>query len=123
MLLIDCPHCGLRDEAEFSCGGEAHIARPLAENSITDAQFADYLFYRHNPKGVFLERWRHASGCRRWFNAVRDTVSHEIIEIYAMGALPKTKAGKQAYADNWRRQTAAEKAAQPAKSSKAKGAK
>ena len=123
MLLIDCPHCGLRDEAEFSCGGEAHIARPLAENSITDAQFADYLFYRHNPKGVFLERWRHASGCRRWFNAVRDTVSHEIIEIYAMGALPKTKAGKQAYADNWRRQTAAEKAARPAKSSKAKGAK
>ena len=123
MLLIDCPHCGLRDEAEFSCGGEAHIARPLAENSITDAQFADYLFYRHNPKGVFLERWRHASGCRRWFNAVRDTVSHEIIEIYAMGALPKTKAGKQAYADNWRRQTAAEKAAQPAKSRKAKGAK
>lgn len=123
MLLIDCPHCGLRDEAEFSCGGEAHIARPLAENSITDAQFADYLFYRHNPKGVFLERWRHASGCRRWFNAVRDTVSHEIIEIYAMGALPKTKAGKQAHADNWRRQTAAEKAAQPAKSSKAKGAK
>ena len=55
MLLISCPHCGPRDEAEFSCGGEAHIARPLAENSITDAQFADYLFYRHNPKGVFLK--------------------------------------------------------------------
>ena len=128
MLIINCPHCGPRDEAEFSCGGEAHIARPLAENSITDAQFADYLFYRHNPKGVFLERWRHAAGCRRWFNAVRDTVSHEIIEIYAMGAMPKTKAGKQAYADNWRRDTAAEKAAQSpksgaAKSGKAKGAK
>ena len=128
MLIINCPHCGPRDEAEFSCGGEAHIARPLAENSITDAQFADYLFYRHNPKGVFLERWRHAAGCRRWFNAVRDTVSHEIIEIYAMGAMPKTKAGKQAYAENWRRDTAAEKAAisvksSPAKSGKAKGAK
>ena len=128
MLIINCPHCGPRDEAEFSCGGEAHIARPLAENSITDAQFADYLFYRHNPKGVFLERWRHAAGCRRWFNAVRDTVSHEIIEIYAMGAMPKTKAGKQAYAENWRRDTAAEKAAisvksSSAKSGKAKGAK
>ena len=123
MLLINCPHCGPRDEAEFSCGGEAHIARPLAENNITDAQFADYLFYRHNPKGVFLERWRHAAGCRRWFNAVRDTVTDEIIEIYAMGSMPKTKAGKQAYAENWRRDTAAEKAASPAKSSKAKGAK
>ena len=124
MLLIHCPHCGPRDEAEFSCGGEAHIARPLAENSINDAQFADYLFYRHNPKGVFLERWRHAAGCRRWFNAVRDTVSDEIIEIYDMGAMPKTKAGKQAYQENWRRMTAAEKAAQkaPAKKPTAKKA-
>ena len=120
MLLIDCPHCGARDEDEFSCGGEAHIARPLAENSINDAQFADYLFYRHNPKGVFLERWRHAAGCRKWFNMVRSTVSDEIIEIYAMGALPKTKAGKQAYAENWRRASAAEKAAQP---TRAKGKK
>jgi len=54
MLLIDCPHCGPRDETEFSCGGEAHIARPLAENSITDAEFAEYLFWRDNPKGVFF---------------------------------------------------------------------
>ena len=120
MLLINCPYCGSRDEAEFSCGGEAHIARPLAENTITDAQFADYLFYRHNPKGVFLERWRHAAGCRRWFNAVRDTVSHEFIEIYPMGALPKSKAGKQAYEDNWRRMTEAEKAALPQKKQAAK---
>ena len=115
MLLIHCPHCGPRDEAEFSCGGEAHIARPLAQNSINDAQFADYLFYRHNPKGVFLERWRHAAGCRKWFNAVRDTVTDEFIEFYDMGALPKTKAGKIAHSDNWRRATAAEKAAQPAR--------
>ena len=120
MLLISCPHCGARDEAEFSCGGEAHIARPLAENSITDAQFADYLFYRHNPKGVFLERWRHAAGCRRWFNMVRDTVSHEIIEIYAMGQMPKTKIGKDAYATNWRRASEAEKAAVQTKKKGAK---
>ena len=114
MLLINCPHCGARDEAEFSCGGEAHIARPLAENAITDAQFADYLFYRHNPKGIFLERWRHAAGCRKWFNAVRNTVTDEVLEIYDMGAMPKTKVGKEAYADNWRRATAAEKAASTA---------
>jgi len=37
MLLINCPHCGPRDESEFSCGGEAHIARPLAENTLSDA--------------------------------------------------------------------------------------
>lgn len=111
MLLITCPHCGPREESEFTCGGEAHIARPLAENELTDAQFADYLFLRDNPKGMFLERWRHAAGCRRWFNMARDTVSHEIVEVYPMGSLPGTKAAKAAHADSWRRDTAAEAAA------------
>ena len=114
MLLIPCPHCGDRDELEFSCGGEAHIARPLAENTISDAEFAEYLFLRDNPKGVFLERWQHAAGCRRWFNIARDTVSHEIIEVYAMGETPKTEAAKAAHAANWRRQSPAEAAAKPA---------
>ena len=120
MLLITCPHCGPREESEFSCGGEAHIARPLAENSLTDAEFADYLFLRDNPKGVFLERWRHAAGCRRWFNVVRDTVTHEIIEVYAMGSLPSSKPGKAAHKDSWRRNTAAEAAAKPAKAARGK---
>ena len=120
MLVITCPHCGPREESEFSCGGEAHIARPLAENSLTDAEFADYLFLRDNPKGVFLERWRHAAGCRRWFNIVRDTVTHEIIEVYAMGSLPSSKPGKAAHKDSWRRNTAAEAAAKPAKAARGK---
>jgi len=120
MLVITCPHCGPREESEFTCGGEAHIARPLAENSLTDAEFADYLFLRDNPKGVFLERWRHAVGCRRWFNVVRDTVTHEIIEVYPMGSLPSSKAGKVAHKDSWRRDTAAEAAAKPAKSARGK---
>ena len=122
MLLITCPHCGPREESEFTCGGEAHIARPLAENSLTDAEFADYLFLRDNPKGMFLERWRHAAGCRRWFNMARDTVSHEIVEIYPMGSLPASKAGKAAHAYSWRRTTPAEAAAQPVKKTAAKAA-
>ena len=120
MLLITCPHCGPREESEFSCGGEAHIARPLAENSLTDAEFAGYLFLRDNPKGMFLERWRHVAGCRRWFNMARDTVTHEIVEIYPMGSTPKSNAGKAAHADNWRRDTAAEAAAKPASKSRSK---
>ncbi len=111
MLQINCPFCGPRDESEFTCGGEAHISRPLAENCLSDKEFADYLFYRHNPKGLFLERWRHAAGCRRWFNIARDTHSHEIIEVYAMGSKPKTAAARKAYEQNWRRGTAAEAAA------------
>jgi len=82
MLLIDCPHCGPRDEHEFSCGGEAHIARPLEPDSLSDEQWADYLFMRTNPKGVHLERWCHVHGCRRWFNMRRDTVTHAISAVY-----------------------------------------
>ena len=128
MMLIDCPFCGPRNETEFSCGGEAHIARPLAENKISDAEFADYLFMRDNPKGLFLERWRHSAGCRRWFNMARDTVSHKIVEIYPMGVLPKTALAKSAYDASWRRNTMAEHAAKPActavkNASKTRGAK
>ena len=38
-------------------------------------------------------------------------MTDEIIEIYPMGSQPKTKAGKEAYQANWRRASAAEKAA------------
>ena len=119
----ECPFCGPRDETEFSCGGEAHIARPLAENKISDADFADYLFMRDNPKGLFLERWRHSAGCRRWFNMARDTVSHDVVEVYPMGALPKTAAAKSVYNTSWRRDTAAEQAAKPPRASQKQAAK
>ena len=78
MLLIDCPFCGPRAEIEFSCGGEAHIARPVNTEAISDAEWADYLFMRKNPKGAFAERWVHTHGCRRWFSLTRDTVTNEI---------------------------------------------
>ena len=80
MLLIDCPWCGPRDEIEFTCGGESHLRRP-----DTDAEWTEYLFFRKNPKGVSYERWVHALGCRQWFNLARDTVSHRVLAVYAMG--------------------------------------
>ena len=85
MLQIACPHCGPRDENEFSCGGEAHIVRPTQPDTISDAEWADYLFMRSNPKGALAERWCHTLGCRRWFNVERDTVTHAILRVYAMG--------------------------------------
>ncbi len=93
MLLIKCPWCGERDEKEFSYGGEAHITRPQNPDSLSDEEWADYLFMRKNTKGVFLERWNHAHGCRRWFNARRDTTSHEIQAVYKMGEKPPKSAG------------------------------
>jgi sarcosine oxidase subunit delta len=88
MLLISCPWCGPRDETEFAYGGEAHIVRPAAPDRLSDAEWAEYLFMRDNPKGALAERWVHAQGCRRWFNLVRDTVSHEIRVVYKMGERP-----------------------------------
>ena len=87
MLQIKCPNCGYRDEIEFSCGGEAHISRPDYSINLTDKEWSEYLFLRHNPKGIFIERWFHSHGCRRWFNLVRDTVTNEIFEIYPMLSL------------------------------------
>jgi sarcosine oxidase subunit delta len=46
------------------------------------------VFLRDNTKGVLLERWNHAHGCRRWFNVARDTVTYEILAVYPMGAKP-----------------------------------
>jgi heterotetrameric sarcosine oxidase delta subunit len=88
MLLIPCPWCGPRDETEFAYGGEAHIDRPKTPHRLDDAAWAEYLFMRTNPCGPHAERWMHAHGCRRWFNVVRDTDSHEITAVYKMGEKP-----------------------------------
>jgi heterotetrameric sarcosine oxidase delta subunit len=92
MLLIPCPWCGPREAGEFSYGGEAHIARPRDPDALSDADWADYLFMRKNPKGRHAERWVHSQGCRRWFNAVRDTSSDDIVAVYRMGQKPPRKA-------------------------------
>jgi sarcosine oxidase, subunit delta len=85
VLTIPCPWCGARPDFEFSAGGEADIARP-DPNVSTDEEWAAYLYFRANPKGLLRERWVHAYGCRRWFNVLRDTVTHEIAATYPMGA-------------------------------------
>jgi heterotetrameric sarcosine oxidase delta subunit len=88
MLLISCPWCGEREEPEFGYGGQAHVAYPPDPEALDDEQWAQYLFFRANPKGPFAERWVHSAGCRRWFNAVRDTVTNEFVSVYRPGELP-----------------------------------
>ena len=82
MLNIECPWCGSRIEAEFQCGGQAHIRRPSDDGAVCDREWAEYLFYRKNPKGVEYERWAHRFGCGQWFNVARDAVTHEILAVY-----------------------------------------
>ena len=81
MLLIACPSCGVAaEETEFAPGGQAHLKRMGLESS--DADFADYLFERRNPRGVHFERWRHAFGCGKWFLAARDSVTLVVYGTY-----------------------------------------
>ena len=86
MLLIPCPHCGSRDETEFHYGGQAHVAYPENPHELTDRAWAEFLFYRDNTKGALAERWLHSTGCRQWFNMLRDTVTYEIRAVYPTGA-------------------------------------
>jgi sarcosine oxidase, subunit delta len=86
MLLIPCPYCGVeRPEIEFRYGGEAHVARPSDPSALGDDDWARFLYFRSNTRGVLAERWRHAFGCGRFFNALRDTVSDKILAVYKTG--------------------------------------
>jgi sarcosine oxidase, subunit delta len=82
VLLIRCPWCGPRDEIEFRYGGQAHVAYPADPEALDDAAWAHYVFFRDNPKGPWAERWVHSAGCRRWFNAIRDTATYRIAATY-----------------------------------------
>ena len=86
MLLIECPWCGPRAETEFSYGGEAGITRPPDPHALSDAEWADYLFYRNNPRGDHRELWNHAHGCRRWFGVERDTVTNRIARSFTLSS-------------------------------------
>ncbi|MEO1693614.1 MAG: sarcosine oxidase subunit delta [Pseudomonadota bacterium] len=99
MLLITCPYCGPRPELEFRCGGEAHIARPADPMALDDRAWAEHLFYRENPKGLAAERWNHAHGCQRWFNALRDTASDHIVATYKAGEPRPDMADVAAHSD------------------------
>ena len=85
MLLIDCPYCGKRPEIEFTHGGQAHLVRPENPSALDDQAWADFLYMRTNTKGVHAERWRHARGCGRFFNALRDTTTDHFLATYKAG--------------------------------------
>lgn len=90
MFVITCPYCGPRDQSEFTHAGEAHIARPEWRDDMTDAEWAEFVFMRKNTKGPYAERWVHSAGCRKFFNAIRNTASDEFLAVYEMGApMPK----------------------------------
>jgi sarcosine oxidase subunit delta len=88
MLIINCPYCGPRPELEFSYAGQAHLVRPADPAAVGDDEWTAYLYLRANTRGVHAERWRHARGCARFFNALRDTTTDRFVATYRSGDAP-----------------------------------
>ena len=56
MQIFPCPFCGPRDESEFHYIGEPK-ARPEPASSVSDAAWAEYLWFNSNAKGLAREIW------------------------------------------------------------------
>ena len=81
-FLLPCPNCGNRSVYEFRFGGE------IKQTPAPDAparEWQDYRFNQMNTAGVQTEWWFHRSGCQQWLQAVRNTVTNEVLETFLPG--------------------------------------
>ena len=85
-FLLECPHCGPRDVAEFHFQGEV-TRRPGP--SPTRRELSEYVYFRDNVAGVQREWWFHRSGCRAWFVAQRDTRTNAVHWTALPGEVPE----------------------------------
>ena len=94
MQQFNCPFCGMRDQSEFT------YVREVAPVPALDASGADwqrYVYERSNPRGPHPEWWHHNHGCRQLLTVVRDTLTHEVLQIAAARPTPAASAdGAQA---------------------------
>jgi sarcosine oxidase subunit delta len=81
-FLIRCPNCGERSAYEFRFGGE-DLTRPTAD--VPESEWMAYRYIRKNLNGIQTEWWFHRSGCKEWLQAVRNTISNEVIETFLPG--------------------------------------
>lgn len=86
-MLIPCPHCGPRSQAEFVY--ERTMDSVISLDATPDDAM-ERLFTRTNPRGADEELWRHTYGCRAWLVMRRHRVTHVIEHVRAVGpeALP-----------------------------------
>ncbi len=76
MLLIVCPHCGPRNDTEFTYHQGEPRVRPMPD--ATPSVWRRYLYEEANEAGWVTEQWFHGMGCRRFLHIERHTVSNEI---------------------------------------------
>lgn len=75
MQIFSCPFCGPRPEYEFHFGGDLGNHRPEGPDVPANI-WAEYLYFRNNPKGAAQEIWQHIP-CGEIFAMRRDTVTME----------------------------------------------
>ena len=78
MMHLACPWCGYRNVGEFGYLGELR-ERP-DPSTTSPEEWRAYLYLRRNPAGRLEEGWYHRAGCRRYFEAVRDTTDNTVFE-------------------------------------------
>jgi heterotetrameric sarcosine oxidase delta subunit len=83
-FVLTCPHCGIREVADFAFGGEVS-ARPRSEPTYRELN--RYNYFHRNVAGVQREWWYHRSGCRTWFQADRDTRTNIVLRVGLPGEL------------------------------------
>ena len=76
MILINCPHCGERNEDEFVYGGDVKRRRPEDPDALSDELWNAYIYYVPNTKGWADEHWWHVRGCNRWIEVRRNSINN-----------------------------------------------
>lgn len=79
MKLMTCPINGERAIAEFVYGGE--VQSMPDPNTVSDAEWASYIFDRNNAPGIKQEWWCHTPS-NTWFIAERNTLTDEILRTF-----------------------------------------
>ena len=86
MIVLQCPWCGPRNVSEFHSLGEV-VERP-DPSTANRWEWRTYLYLRRNAAGPVHERWFHRAGCRRYFDAERDTTDNTVLATWRLGPAP-----------------------------------
>ncbi|WP_373019571.1 sarcosine oxidase subunit delta [Thiomicrorhabdus sp.] len=78
MKFVSCPHIGNRALSEFTYGG-ALRNEPDFE-TVSDKQWADYVFHRHSEPKTQQEWWYHRP-TGMWFIFTRNTLTDVISQV------------------------------------------
>ena len=119
-MIINHPHLGPRDAAEFTILGDASLLkRPYWQADDADDAFYHYLYLRDNPAGLHRELWFHEYGDRSWLIVTRDTVTHAVVDVVLARDVAlsskKSKVSKSAKAANGARAAKKTHTKKPAK--------